>query len=92
MVSTIFLIAACAVTVVVVQAAYRGSDAARLACVFLLPPCIYGAVSVPLYLTLYGVGRFDRYVDARTSGPESPFAEERLPSQIIAPVTPEEAR
>ena len=84
------LIAACAVAIVVLQAAHAGSQPALLACVFLLPICGYAAMSVPLYLVLYGLGSFNRYVDLRSGGLESPFAEERLPTQIVAPQVSED--
>lgn len=79
------LIAACAVAIVVLRAAHAGNQYALLACVFLLPVCCYAMLSVPLYLVLYGLGSFNRYVDVRSGGLESPFAEERLPTQIVAP-------
>ena len=86
------LIAACAVAVVVLQAAHAGSRPAQLACIFLLPVCVYAAISIPLYLLLYGIGSFNRYIDTQASVHDSPFAEERLPTQIIAPTVSEDAK
>ena len=71
---------------------YNGDRMAFIGLVILLPPSIYAAISIPLYLLLNSLGSFNRYIDRRVAGAESPFATDRLPTQIIPPQTLDEAK
>ncbi len=56
------------------------------------PLGFYGVYSAVLFAILYPLGRLNKYVYEQVSGPESPFANERLPTQIITPKDPIDAK
>jgi hypothetical protein len=56
------------------------------------PLGFYGVYSAILFSILYPLGRLNKYVYDQVSGPESPFADERMPTQIIAPKDPIDAK
>lgn len=56
------------------------------------PIATYCLFSSLLFLVLYPLGMLNKYITRQVAGPESPFANERLPTQIIAPVDQGEAK
>ncbi len=72
--------------------AVEGSELGYVFVIVLAPFTFYGAISSAIFLVLYPLGRLNKYLHQKVAGPESPFANERLPTQQIAPVDREEAR
>ena len=56
------------------------------------PIAAYCLCSSLLFFGLYPLGILNKYVTKQVAGPESPFANERLPTQIIAPMDQGEAK
>jgi hypothetical protein len=93
--STLFLLLSItfvAVAIFAYREAANDSKVGRILLILIGPIAIYCFLSAILFLVLYPLGAFNKYVYQQVSGPESPFASERLPSQIIAPRDQEDGK
>ncbi len=61
------------------------SDWATITLMFVLPPALFLLFSATMFGLLYPLGRLNNYVYGQVAGAASPFADDRLPSQILPP-------
>lgn len=93
--STLFLLLTVtfvALAIYAYRTAAAGSESGRIMLILIGPLAIYGALSALMTIILYPLGTFNKYVYQQAAGPDSPFASERLPTQIIAPRNQEDAK
>jgi hypothetical protein len=74
-----------AVDIYAMKLAFSGSRIGYVLMTLFGPITLYLAFSSILYLILYPLGRLNKYIYEQAAGPASPFASERLPTQLLEP-------
>ncbi len=60
--------------------------------VLMLPLLAYSVLSSVMFSVLYALGKMNKYIHGKVVGAESPFASDRLPTQIVTPITSDDAK
>ena len=75
-----------------ISMAIRGEVNSFNLIILFAPLGFYGFYSAILFSVLYPLGKLNKYIYEQVSGPESPFANERLPTQFITPNDSQDAK
>lgn len=87
--SSLFVLCATTVLIAILIAFFRefaGADGYKLLVpIFLLPPLVYVFFSAVFFLVLHAVNGFQKFTMVSELEASSPFAHDRLPTQIVPP-------